>query len=104
MKLLAYALAFVASIAATEIATAQTYPSRPIRLVVTGSPGQGTDILARVVAQKLADRLKQQVIVDNEAGAGGNIGADAVAKAAPDGYTILMATNATHAANSAIYP
>ncbi|HYF19507.1 MAG TPA: tripartite tricarboxylate transporter substrate binding protein [Ramlibacter sp.] len=79
------------------------YPNRQIRLVVTGTPGQGTDVLSRLIAQRLAERLKQQVFVDNKPGAGGNIGADTVAKAPADGYTLLMATNATHAANAAMY-
>ena len=79
------------------------YPNKQIRLVVTGTPGQGTDVLSRLIAQRLSDRLKQQVFVDNKPGAGGNIGADIVAKAPADGYTLLMGTNATHAANAAMY-
>jgi tripartite-type tricarboxylate transporter receptor subunit TctC len=79
------------------------YPSRQVRLVVTGTPGQGTDVLSRLIAQRLSDRIRQQVFVDNKPGAGGNIGADTAAKSPPDGYTLLMATNATHAANAAMY-
>jgi len=79
------------------------YPNRQIRLVVTGTPGQGTDILSRLIAQRLSDRIRQPIFVDNKPGAGGNIGADAAAKAPADGYTLLMATNATHAANAAMY-
>jgi tripartite-type tricarboxylate transporter receptor subunit TctC len=79
------------------------YPNKQIRLVVTGTPGQGTDILSRLIAQRLSDRIRQPIFVDNKPGAGGNIGADAAAKAPADGYTLLMATNATHAANAAMY-
>ena len=95
------AFASVSEVAAQVAPTG--YPSKQIRLVVTGTPGQGTDVLSRLIAQRLSDRIKQQVFVDNKPGAGGNIGADNVAKAPADGYTLLMATNATHAANSAMY-
>ncbi len=81
----------------------QGYPNREIRLVVTGTPGQGTDVLSRLIAQRLSERIKQAVVVQNRPGAGGNIGADSVAKATADGYTLLMGTNATHAANASMY-
>src|SRR5712692_6174511 len=67
------------------------FPARPVRMVVAFTPGGGTDIIARIVAQKLTERWGQTVVVENRAGAAGNIGTDLVARSAPDGYTILMA-------------
>lgn len=78
--------------AASGPLVAQTYPTKPIRLIVPFPPGAYTDTVARVVAEKLSQRVGQSVIVENKAGAGGNIGADYVAKAAPDGYTLLVGT------------
>jgi tripartite-type tricarboxylate transporter receptor subunit TctC len=81
---------------------AQSYPSRPIRWIVPFPASGATDILTRTIAQKLAEALGQPVIVDNKPGAGGALGSDLVAKAAPDGYTLLMATTSTHSIGPAL--
>jgi tripartite-type tricarboxylate transporter receptor subunit TctC len=80
-------------IAFTTAGLAQDYPSRPITFVVPATPGSGPDVVARTVGQKLSERLKQPVVVDNKPGASGNIGAALVAKAAPDGYTLMVTIN-----------
>jgi tripartite-type tricarboxylate transporter receptor subunit TctC len=85
-------------------ASAQAWPSKPIRIVVPFTPGGSTDILGRAIGQKLAESLGQQVIVENRPGAGGSIGAEAVARAAPDGYTLLMGHIGTLAVNPSLYP
>ena len=84
-------------------AAAQPYPARPIRVVVPFAAGQGADVAARTVAQKLGEQLKTPLVIDNRPGAGGNIGSEVVAKAPPDGYTLLVGSNGTHAANAALY-
>ncbi|MDP3083103.1 MAG: tripartite tricarboxylate transporter substrate binding protein [Rubrivivax sp.] len=97
------AVAAAGLVAVTFGARGDTYPSRPIRLMVPFPPGGPTEVLARIVAPRLAERLGQVVIVDNKPGASGMVGADAVAKAAPDGYTLLV--NASiHVINPSLYP
>ena len=82
----------------------QQYPVKPVRIIVPFPPGQATDILARLLADQLSKSLGQQFIVDNRPGAGGSVGTDAAAKAAPDGYTLVMATIATFGINPSLYP
>jgi len=79
------------------------YPNKPIRMIIGFPPGGSTDIIGRVVATKLGERLGQKIIVENRAGAGGTIGADAAAKAAPDGYTLTIGTTSTHAVAPGVY-
>ena len=84
-------------------AAEQAYPSKPIRLVVPFPPGGSLDVVARAIGQKLTEAWGQPVVIDNRPGAGGNIGADLVAKSAPDGYTILEGALSTHAVNVSLY-
>jgi len=94
---------FLALMACTSNAQSQAYPSKPIKLVVPYPAGGPLDTVARLLGQKVSESVKQPVIVENKAGAGGNIGAEAVAKSPPDGYTILMGAVATHAINPTLY-
>ena len=96
------ALLVCALLLTTGPVAAQTYPSKPIRWVVPFPTSGATDILTRTIAQKLSEVLGQAVIIDNKPGAGGALGSDLVAKAAPDGYTLLMATTSTHSIGPAL--
>ena len=102
MDLVCTGIAILGLIAAPAFA-ADPYPTRPIRMIVGFAPGGGTDLTARPVAQKMSELLGQQVIVENRPGAGGNIATEQVARAAPDGYTILMGTIAALAINPSLY-
>src|SRR3954466_9301779 len=92
----------MAAVIAMSGAFAPEYPNKPLRLVAPFSPGGATDVLARIVGQKLNERMGQPVVVENRVGAGGNIGAELVAKASPDGYTLLMG-GVPHAIGASLY-
>ena len=85
-------------------ADVQSYPARPVRWIVPFAPSGPTDLMSRAVAEKLSQRFGQQFVVDNRPGAGGNIGAEVVAKSAPDGYTLMIGHVGTHAINATLYP
>lgn len=89
--------------AISNCANAQNYPAKPVRLIVPFPAGGGSDVVGRILAQKLGERFGQQVIVDNRAGAGGSIGTEAVVKAPPDGYTVVLASTSEIAINPGIY-
>lgn len=100
----AMSVAAIACLGAMPLAaTAQDYPNKPIKLIVPYPPGGATDVIGRVMAQKLSVELAQQVVVDNRAGAAGSIGAAAAARSAPDGYTLLMGALTSHSINAVLY-
>src|SRR5476649_858646 len=96
-------VAALAAVFAAPTAEAQTYPSKPIHVIVAFTPGSATDVIARAVAQAMSERIGQPVMIENRPGAGGTIGANLVAKAAPDGYTLLV-NSSGHTVNPSIYP
>jgi tripartite-type tricarboxylate transporter receptor subunit TctC len=105
-RILAVSFALAAAASAAPVAaqsTAQNYPNKPVHIIVTFTPGGAPDILARLLAERLAVAWNAQVIVDNKPGAGGNIGADFVAKSPGDGYTLVLGTVGTHAINGSLY-
>jgi len=97
------ALIFVFGACAASATLPQDYPIRPIRIIVPFPAGGTADLLARQIAQTMSEALRQQVVIENRTGAGGNIGADLAAKSKPDGYTLLMGTVSTHAINPNLY-
>ncbi|MGH6625506.1 MAG: Bug family tripartite tricarboxylate transporter substrate binding protein, partial [Burkholderiaceae bacterium] len=100
---LAACAAAVMTLVASPAPAQGSWPTKPVRIVVPFAPGGTTDILARAVAPELSRTFGQQFIVENRAGAGGNLGAEVVAKAPADGYTLLMGTVGTHGINKALY-
>jgi tripartite-type tricarboxylate transporter receptor subunit TctC len=100
MRLLA--LAAVVLLGATS-AIAQPYPGKPIRIIIAQAPGSATDVISRVVGNRLSEGLGQPVIIEAKPGAGGALGTEAAARSAPDGYTLFMANNSTHGSNPALY-
>ncbi|NYT36389.1 tripartite tricarboxylate transporter substrate binding protein [Allopusillimonas soli] len=93
----------IAGVCSTTAAASSNYPSAPIKLVVPWSPGGATDVLGRLIAKGLTERIGQTVVVENHAGAGGNIGTASFVREKPDGYTLLVATSSTNAANPHLY-
>lgn len=102
-KHLAAAAWVLAAVLGAASAGAQQFPTRPVRLVIPFAPGGGADIAGRMFAQRLTEQLGQTVVADNRAGAGGNVGAEVVAKSPPDGYTVLLTTNSI-TVNATLYP
>src|SRR5437763_12058953 len=98
-----FGFAFLFWLVASACLAQTPYPNRPVRIVVTFTPGGGADFTARLVADKWSELWQQEVVVENRIGAGGNIGAEAVYKAPADGYTLLLVASA-HAFNAALYP
>jgi tripartite-type tricarboxylate transporter receptor subunit TctC len=95
--------AFALAASAAPVIAQDKYPSKPVRLIVAFAPGGSTDIIARLVGQRLSERLGQQIIIDNRGGAGGTIGTELAARATPDGYTLTMGTTSTHVIAPAAY-
>jgi len=97
------ATALALGLLALPVAGQDTWPARPVKLIVPSSPGGGTDLYARLLGQALGEALKQQFVVDNRPGASGNIGAEAAARSAPDGYTFLVSANPALTVNPSLY-
>lgn len=99
----ALAIAFAPGPAGAAETSLPSYPDKPLRLIVPFPPGGGADNLARLIMPRVAQALGQPIVIENKAGAGGNLGAEFVARATPDGYTLLYGTNGTHAINASLY-
>src|SRR3954467_13806937 len=97
-------LGFALLAAAAAPGGAQNYPSKPIRILIAQAPGSATDVISRVVGNRLSEGLGQPVVIEAKPGAGGALGTEAAARSAPDGYTLFMANNSTHGSNPALYP
>ncbi|MBV9191758.1 MAG: tripartite tricarboxylate transporter substrate binding protein [Betaproteobacteria bacterium] len=95
---------FVLLLLAATSAFAQTYPTKPIRILIAQAPGSATDVISRVVGNRLSEALGQPVVIEAKPGAGGVLGTEAAAHSAPDGYALFMANNSTHGSNPALYP
>jgi tripartite-type tricarboxylate transporter receptor subunit TctC len=103
MNILPRAMTLAVGLLTAAAALSQTYPSAPVTLIVPFAAGSGTDAVARIVGRKLSERLKQPVLIENKAGANAQIAAQLVARAKPDGYTLLMTTNTSHSANPSLF-
>jgi len=97
-------IAGFALLATLGVAHAQTYPNKPIRIIIAQAPGSATDVISRVVGNRLSEALGQPIVVEARPGAGGAVGTEAAARSAPDGYTLFMGNNSTHGSNPAVYP
>ena len=95
--------ALVCAALAAPPAFAQNYPAKPIRVIIAQAPGSATDVISRVVANRLQESLGQPIVIEARPGAGGVLGTEAAARSAPDGYTLFMANNSTHGSNPAVY-
>ena len=90
--------------AVSAVASAQPFPNKPLKIIVPSTPGDGSDILARAIGQKLSERWGQPVVIENRPGAGGVVGTEAAARSTADGYTVIMGNAGSHAINQALYP
>ncbi|HEX9395589.1 MAG TPA: tripartite tricarboxylate transporter substrate binding protein [Burkholderiales bacterium] len=97
------AIAGFALLAVLGVAQAQTYPNKPVRIIIAQAPGSATDVISRVVGNRLSEALGQPIVVEARPGAGGMVGTEAAARSAPDGYTLFMGNNSTHGSNPAVY-
>lgn len=103
MRVISALTAALLALAAPTMVSAQAYPSKPVRIIVAYAAGQGTDIATRYLAEQLSRDMGQPFVIENKAGAGGNLGTELAKQAAPDGYTLTMGTNATHVLNQFLY-